>query len=571
MHGTEFACAPTSEIRNAGHSLDFPGHKTTAEQAIANTRQSRREPCVHDLENLARAYSLIAFGLAGTRWTSVTGRMPSSPTPASQLPLFHVIGFSGHRQLADSAAAANALRAALLELTHELKGNWVALSSVAAGSDQLFVQAARSLGLSWHAILPLPRAEFAQDFSPTEWQAVEAMIAEAEHTRVITENGTREDAYLDCGIETVNSSDVLLAIWDGQPARGKGGTADVIAYARELGRPVVVIDAQTFEVRRENFERIKRDDSHFEALNRLPAVESGWATNPFGAPDSVLAFQYKCDHAATQGSPQFRLLIVGTVLLHVVATVVAAGALAFGLHWVLLPWLKLSCLVGALIVAAVLRHHHLHHNWVRCRLAAEFCRSALSTWGLPRATPLFHEIDLTGMRELTRTLHILHSRSATSRQVTLEEFRATYLRSRIDDQLAYYRKQERRALPLLRRLRFGFAATTILAIVCTAAYALSHTFHLHWLGERGEQLIFAFLPITLPVIAAAMISFVSINDLQRRVARYREMCAILEDGRTQLSHSPTWNTMERVVFRIERALLQEVLEWHSITSFSESH
>ena len=32
-----------------------------------------------------------------------------------------------------------------------------------------------------------------------------------------------------------------------------------------------------------------------------------------------------------------------------------------------------------------------------------------------------------------------------------------------------------------------------------------------------------------------------------------------------------WNSLERVVLKTERALLQEVLEWHSITSFSESH
>jgi hypothetical protein len=33
----------------------------------------------------------------------------------------------------------------------------------------------------------------------------------------------------------------------------------------------------------------------------------------------------------------------------------------------------------------------------------------------------------------------------------------------------------------------------------------------------------------------------------------------------------TWNSLERVVLKTEHALMQEVLEWHSITSFSESH
>ena len=39
----------------------------------------------------------------------------------------------------------------------------------------------------------------------------------------------------------VDTSRVLVAVWDGQSARGLGGTADVVAYARERGKPVTVI------------------------------------------------------------------------------------------------------------------------------------------------------------------------------------------------------------------------------------------------------------------------------------------------------------------------------------------
>lgn len=72
-------------------------------------------------------------------------------------------------------------------------------------------------------------------------------------------------------------------------------------------------------------------------------------------------------------------------------------------------------------------------------------------------------------------------------------------------------------------------------------------------------------------MAASLISLISINDLQRRVARYREMRAMHEDSSKQVSYCQTWNSLERVVLKTERTLLQEVLEWHSITSFSESH
>jgi len=39
----------------------------------------------------------------------------------------------------------------------------------------------------------------------------------------------------------VDEADELYAVWDGKPARGYGGTADVVAYAREHGTPVRVI------------------------------------------------------------------------------------------------------------------------------------------------------------------------------------------------------------------------------------------------------------------------------------------------------------------------------------------
>ena len=490
---------------------------------------------------------------------------------SSQLPRFHVVGFSGHRSVENPAGVAKAIASALESLRQEAAGEWVALSSVADGSDQMFVAQARALGFSWHAILPLPRAEFQKDFSPADWSAVETMLRHAEHVREITENGTREDAYLDCGLETVNDADVLIAVWDGKPARGKGGTAQVVGYAQSLGKPVIVIDAYTLEIQRTHFDRLKRDDESLANLNRLPDATAGWGHNPFNAPANIFAFQQKCDFAATHGAPHFRRLIVGTVILHVSATLIAAASLSFHLHLLVLPWLKLSCLVGALIVALLLRHHHHSlHNWVHCRLAAEFCRSALATWGLRRATPLFESLDLPNIHGLMRTLHILHSRSAASQPVSMDEFKRLYLEKRIDDQLAYYRKQEARALPLFARLKLGFWVATILALGCTLAYALCHTAHLE-VPDWVTTAVFYFLPISLPVVAASFISLISINDLQRRVARYREMHLMLEDSRKRLTFCETWNSLERIVLKTERALRQEMLEWHSITSFTESH
>jgi hypothetical protein len=40
---------------------------------------------------------------------------------------------------------------------------------------------------------------------------------------------------------THEDSDELLAVWDGSPARGYGGTVDVVNAARDAGRTVTVV------------------------------------------------------------------------------------------------------------------------------------------------------------------------------------------------------------------------------------------------------------------------------------------------------------------------------------------
>jgi hypothetical protein len=39
------------------------------------------------------------------------------------------------------------------------------------------------------------------------------------------------------GKVVVDRAEVLIAVWDGLPARGLGGTADVVAYAGSAGCP----------------------------------------------------------------------------------------------------------------------------------------------------------------------------------------------------------------------------------------------------------------------------------------------------------------------------------------------
>ena len=245
--------------------------------------------------------------------------------------------------------------------------------------------------------------------------------ASSRPTRVLWNLRDRLGRWLDLG-------EISTAV-DGRDAGGLPipGTAEMVAYAREVGKPILMIDPENGQTRRENFGRLQPSDPELEFLNGLPdAGDVG--TGGGDTRDSVLRLYRKADAAANRSAPQFRLLTVATVLLHVAATIVATAALAFDWHSLLLPWAKLLFVLGALGAALAIRHYRAQRNWVRCRLAAEICRAALATWGMPRRTALFEDLDLPGARMLLRSLHMLHRRGAPERRANLDTFRQHYRR-----------------------------------------------------------------------------------------------------------------------------------------------
>lgn len=492
----------------------------------------------------------------------------------AELPQFKFIGFTGHRSLTDRMAVREAIRAALAETRATLPGvEWVAVSSIAEGADMVFAEMAREAGMAWQVVLPLPEHEFKNDFSAEQWPEVAAWLTRAEQCTVVPPTVERTEAYLDAGLETVDRADVLIAVWDGAASRGQGGTAEVVTYAREIGCPVLRIDPTTGAIIRENVANMPTADRIVNEINALPAggAVAAELAGPVAPPESLAGFMAKADASATSGAPHFRRMMGGTVMLHVLATLVAVMGIVFGWHWMGLPWIKLLCLVGAVAVAFVLARSHTHHRWLRHRIAAEVSRAALGAWGLRSELAFLDNISVPELKGLLRSIRQLHLRERAGRNaVGLAEFKASYLASRIDGQTAYYRKQEDKAAPLANRLKAGFWWATWAAIACTSAYAIAATLHLQ-VAHAIEQYVFYLLPICLPVVAAGCMSFVSINDLQRRVARYRDMQALLERSRRQLQVSHSWHAVAKVVAATEEGLLQELLEWHAISRYSESH
>lgn len=153
-----------------------------------------------------------------------------------------VVGVTGHRDLGGADEhVASALRRDL-EGRRQVHGErLVALSAIAVGADSLFAEAAISLGIPLEVVLPFE--SYDKDFEPgEERERFEALLAAAERSRTLSYEGRSDDAYAAVGRWIVAHSDHLVAVWDGMPARGPGGTGDIVAYARGRGHPMTVIN-----------------------------------------------------------------------------------------------------------------------------------------------------------------------------------------------------------------------------------------------------------------------------------------------------------------------------------------
>ncbi len=118
-------------------------------------------------------------------------------------------------------------------------GELVGVSCIADGPDSLFASAVLDVGGSLIVVVP---ARKYRESLPHEHHALYDKLASAA-TEVIEldRDDSNSEAHQAGSVRMLEEADELIAVWDGLPARGYGGTADVVAVAREKGMPVTVV------------------------------------------------------------------------------------------------------------------------------------------------------------------------------------------------------------------------------------------------------------------------------------------------------------------------------------------
>jgi len=156
------------------------------------------------------------------------------------------IGITGHQRLKDPTLWSWVRQ----EFDHVLSSidlPVIGSTSLAVGADQLFADAILEHGGSLEVIVPFVNYEFT--FSEGhDRQEYLRLLASASDQMVLEQFGSDEEAYLAAGQCVVDRVNLLLAVWDGRPAAGLGGTADVVSYALQQGKKLIHLNPVTLEI-----------------------------------------------------------------------------------------------------------------------------------------------------------------------------------------------------------------------------------------------------------------------------------------------------------------------------------
>jgi hypothetical protein len=488
-----------------------------------------------------------------------------------RLPATLAIGFTGHRKLDDEARCRKLIHDYLSECKSATPGTVYGVSSVAAGGDVLFAESCIELGIPLRVLLPLPQEQFRDDFDAATWERVQQILGKAVSVEITGANESREERYYECGIETVHQSRLLIALWDGKPSNGLGGTESIVAFATGLSRPVAWIHSVTGELLVLNSEREAEllSDPELDFLNGLPDPTGELASQINEPRGLARAWFLKVDNIATQSAPRVRHFAILPI------TFTALGALFSGAASsarVPVTWLLVGAILGltAALVPAAFRLDQGQALWGRTRTAAEVCRSTLAAWDTPSLYDAIAQEVIPELAGMLRSLNLLKMLDRSRREVSLDEFKRRYLEERVLNQMSYFASHAERSAAEARAYRLVVKIFIVLGILLNAwllasAFGTPYLSPGHW--KRWVSLASSIAFEAATVLGAMLV----VNDCDRRQKRYLEMHRMLSVWSTALEKLRTWSGAQRIVNRIESALLVEVIEWRSLIRHRRLH
>ena len=533
--------------------------------------------------------------------------------PPLQIPF--TIGVTGHRRIAASCTAK--VEAAVLSVLEGVRAKapdapLLLLTGLAEGADRLVARlAVERFDAELVAVLPRAADDYRQDFATAESKAEFDRLLGSARLVVTPPVGAGHaeptDGYLWAGNFTALHSHLLIALWDGDEARGDGGTAEIVQaklkgryagwnedeplYYDEGGAVAHVTTAREGEPAPAGVGRIDwlfpdavrigaRGGDHrhatvlsaFNTLNHLLKHEaSTGATSASEAPSTVQALKAATDRLANQ----FQRRINISVRIMVLATVVAA--IASALHGTIAAPLPTIVTTAALAAGFAVWAYSTWRHWQRLhtdfralaeagRIQAAWIASGLSLCVADHYHPT-QATSVAWIRRAIRTAFLLDNIQTAGSAPSLEDRKrhAAAGHAWIDEQVAYF-LGNRGVIPRYRRQARHFA---ILGFVCLgigllilAGNKLLDLSHIHQ-TVLDTALLLQVGRIALAITASvhAYQAFMSFGDLQRSFAVSAHLFSLARDEARAAAERDDHPRLIRLIVQLGRAALVENVSW----------
>ncbi|MPY53460.1 hypothetical protein [Streptomyces acidicola] len=148
------------------------------------------------------------------------------------------VGITGHRGL--SREVEQRVRRLLEEAISEFDATeLVGISCIADGPDAWFAEAVLKYGGGLEVVVPA--GQYRENLPENHWPVYDELMHQAAEVHHTGMTASDSQAHMAGSEILVGLADELFAVWDGKPAWGYGGTADVVSCSQRNGVPVRVL------------------------------------------------------------------------------------------------------------------------------------------------------------------------------------------------------------------------------------------------------------------------------------------------------------------------------------------
>jgi hypothetical protein len=330
---------------------------------------------------------------------------------------------------------------------------------------------------------------------------------------------------------------------------------------KNLGTPVIWIHSETGEITRWNESDLSWHDPELRFLNELPDRKA----NPgVSQREQAIAWFEKLDENANRLAPQFRKIAATPILCAGTGALLTVAAYIFKEQASLL--FGTSALLGlvAALAPKFLKAKETQEIWARIRAAAEVSRSFVALWDAPVRYDVIDKAVIPELHGMLEALNHLKTLAGFKNQKTdFATFKPSYHQQRIVQQSSYFSRQTERADRVMSYARVMTRWFVVFAIAGNLFFVMTaQVFHLlpsnGWMSWLGLAMVLAYQ------LAAGTGAMLVVNDYGRRQQRFLEMRRLIQDYGKQLKQTQSWPSVLRVVSRVEKTLLIEVIEWRAL-------